>query len=233
MKSISVVLLSALPDKKIKSFGNKCLLKINKHQCLLDYQIYILNKIFSYPEIVVVGGFDGKKLSKYINNKFKQSSNIRYVEHQINHKINTGASIIEALKYISNSSCLFLSNSLLFDNRLSSFLKHHNNSYTVISNSKDASVGCLVDDKKNLINCYYGLPNGISDILYICQTDIDRFKNLSETRNFDKLYLFEIINLCLNYDMIIKGISVNTKLINSIDNCTKIKNLHKLVTKDA
>ena len=65
MKKQSVILLNALPDKKAKSIGNRCMVSIKNNMNILDYHIHSIKNIFKNPEIIIIDGFDTKKIKKY------------------------------------------------------------------------------------------------------------------------------------------------------------------------
>jgi hypothetical protein len=221
----SIVLLNALPDKKIKSLGNKCLIKINKKYTLIDYQIDFFNSIFDNPEIIIVGGFDGKRLKKYIDNHLADI-NIKYVEHAVDDGTNIGTSLAVAKKLISHKNCLIINSSLLLYSSIRSLLLDNLNSSFLFVHNTDKNkneVGYIQNNNK-LINCYYGLPNIIFDCLYINSYDIEKFLNICGS-NIQRYYLFEIINKCIEHDISIKPINITKKSILSIDSTNSIKHI--------
>lgn len=219
MRKNSIILLNALPDKKTKSIGNKCMVNINDKYNILDYHISYLRNIFYNPEIVVVCGFDTKKIKKYIATKYK---NIIYVEHDVNEFTNLGQSIRVGLDNISTKNCLILnSNHVLQKNIIKKLKKNIDSSFVCCSNTK-GDIG-YIQENNYIINCYYGLPKHIYDIIYVDNKQIEILLSL---KNISKLYLFEIINECISNGLKIKPIEIPQKsviIINNIKNIERIK----------
>ena len=69
MTKTSIIIIHSLPDKKIKSLGNKALINIGTEN-VIDYQIGFCNKLAKNNEIIVIGAFESKKLQKYLNKKY-------------------------------------------------------------------------------------------------------------------------------------------------------------------
>lgn len=219
----SIILLNALPDKKIKSLGNKYLIKINKTQYLIDYQIKFLKSIFYNPEIVIVGGFDSKRLKKYISNHF-QNTKIKYIEHDIDDMTNIGTSIKFALNYISHQNLWIINSTVMLHNKVLDSIRSNTNESFVLTHKSKNNIG-YIDNNKKLVNCYYDLPNTILDTIYINKKDIVKFTDLCNS-DIEKLYFFEILNLCVESNISLSTVDIPSKyvyLIDSILNIEKIK----------
>lgn len=218
----SIIILNALPDKKIKSIGNKCLIKIYKNYHLIDYYIYLFNTIFNNPEIIIIGGFDGKRLKKYINTNLSKN-NIKYVEHNIDVNTNIGTSLKYAKDLINNKNCFIINSSLIFNNSIKkNLIPNLNSSFILVNNKIKGNIGYIGDE--TVINCYYDLPNTIFDCLYICEQDYNKFIDICNS-NIEKYYLFEIMNECIKYNIRLKPINITKKTIGSIDSIQSIKNI--------
>jgi hypothetical protein len=219
----SIIILNALPDKKIKSLGNKCLIKITKKNYLIDYLIKLLNHIFGSPEIIIVGGYDSKRLKKYVENNFS-SNNIRYVEHEVDPNTNIGTSIKEAMKFVNHKNCWIINANLVFNKNIASIInKNIKKSFVMVNNDK-GPVGYVLDKHNKLLNCYYDLPNSVLDSLYINKNDFDNFYEISQSK-INKLYFFEIINLCIDGGLCLEPIDIPSKLIYTLDSVQNIENI--------
>lgn len=219
MKKQSVILLNALPDKKAKSIGNRCMVSIKNNMNILDYHIHSIKNIFKNPEIIIIDGFDTKKIKKYISNKYK---NVIFAEHDIDDYTNIGASIELGLKLITTRSCCIINSNHIIHHSLNAKIKNILDETFVLCSSNKGDVG-FISDKNYILNCYYGLPQQIFDIFHINNNYIDILLSLN---NLSKLYFFEIINLCISKGILIKPIQVPKKsitIINSIQNIEKIK----------
>lgn len=216
-----VIILDSLPDKKIKSIGNRCLIKIRKNHTVLDYHIQTAKKIFNKNlQIIVVGGFESKKLKKYLYSKY---NNIIYIEYTVSDYTNIGSILALAFKNIEEGNCLIWNtNHILHNNAINKIQSSllNNQSFIIYSRSK-GDIGLIIGNN-SVINCYYGLPYNLYDIIYINNKDISRLL----TYDMNKLYLFEIINRCIDDDIAISPVLINSKyitIINSTNNIEKVK----------
>lgn len=221
----SVILLNALPDKKIKSIGNKCLLPINKKINLLDYHINTIYRIYKNPEIIIVCGFDTKKIKKYINDKYK---NIKYIDHDVNEYTNIGESLVSGLGLVTNDNCLIINaNNILHKKAIDKIIQNNDEFSYVLTKKICGDIGFISDVSKKIINCYYGLPNCICEVLYINK---EQFKDFLKIKNHDisKMYLFEIINYCISMNINIQSINIPDSAITLLENLQNIKRLNKI-----
>jgi hypothetical protein len=217
----SIIILNALPDKKIKSLGNKYLIKINKKYHLVDYQIDFLNTLFDNPEIIIVGGFDGKRLKKYIDHNL-YNHNIKYIEHPIDSNTNIGTSIKHAHRLIQNPNCLIINSSLVLHNSVKKFITQNLlTSFVLVNNDSKGNIG-YIEHNNSIIHCYYDLPKTIFDCLYITNKDMDKFLKVCDS-NIYQYYLFEIINKCIEENINIKPINITKKALSCIDNANSIQ----------
>lgn len=220
MYKLSIILLNAFPDKKLKSLGNKCLIKLSNDRCLIDYHISILNKLFHFPEIIVVGSFESKKLSKYLKQKY-HDYNIKHVHHEIDNMSNIGTSVVNGVEEASNKNILLINSSILLNK---TFHIDLTTSSIIINKKKNGNIGCVIENN-NVSNCYYGIDNEIYDMLYISSKDYIEFKYLLTNPEIKKLYLFEIMNLCITNNIILKAIDIKNQTLNVVDSNDKIRKL--------
>jgi CTP:phosphocholine cytidylyltransferase-like protein len=54
---ITIIIMGANIGYGMKSYGPKCLLHINNHETLLEYQINLLRTTFPHADIILVVGF--------------------------------------------------------------------------------------------------------------------------------------------------------------------------------
>lgn len=219
-RKFSIIILNALSDKKIKSLGNKYLIKLDQYRCLIDYQIELLNLLFNNPEIIIVGGFDGKRLKKYIDSNLNY---IKYIQHNIDQLTNIGTSLKYAVEAVTNNNCIIINSSFLLNKNVSQIiLKNLVSSFVLVHKNIDGAVGYIGDDE--IMNCYYGLPNSILDCLYITSKDFNMFSKICQS-GIDRYYLFEVVNKCIELNISFKPIPVLPKMITAIDSVESIQKL--------
>jgi choline kinase len=220
MNKCSAILLNAIPDKKVKSLGNRCLWPIKSNKTILDYHIYILKQIFTSPEIILIDSYDCKKTQKYLS-KYK---NIKYVQHPITDTTNIGTSIKIAIENISNNSCFFLNtNHIIHKKTIAKIKSSLNDCFVLTANDQTCEVGYITNKNNNIINCYYDLPNSIFDVMYFHKKYFNRLSQHSQS--ISKLYMFETINHYINNGINIKPLIINSKNITLLNNNKNIKNI--------
>jgi hypothetical protein len=231
----SIIYLNAFPDKKIKSLGNKGLIKISHNKHLIDYNLSLLNKFYNNSTIVIVGGFESRKLLKYLNNNnsFSKSKNqLIYIEHSPDDRWNIGKSISEALINNDADSATIYNSSLFLDPKIFNIAQNQSTSFVLCKSGKNDGVGCITNDNV-ITQCFYGLENTIYDFLYLDKNAFSFLKNYIKNSNINKLYLFEIINLCVDNSIQIKLVNINKKLVQTIDSVQSINYIKQKQKKHA
>jgi hypothetical protein len=228
--NISILLLNALPDKKIKSIGNKGLIKLYKNINLIDYQINLFQKIFKNPEIIIVGGFESKKLQKYLKSK-PCYSDIKYIDHNVTDISNIGESIEVGLKLVTNNKILIHNCSILLDNDILSLIKKNKRSF-VLSQKDKGKIGCI-NNNGYILNCFYDLSDRIYESAFFDSNELMILKNNCNNKNinFHKLYFFEILNLCIHDGGLFQLLYGNKNIYFEIENLHSIKSLQRLFKK--
>jgi len=222
----SIILLNAFADKKTKSIGNKCLIKLTENKYLIDYNLYLFDRLYKDYELIIVGDFESKKLIKYmISNKiFDNKIPVRYIEHEPKDVWNIGKSILEAVKVARGENILIMNSSIVMDKDLLSIIKKSKSSCLFCNSTKTDGIGCCATDNK-IVRCFYGLDNEIYELLYLDKVSLNILRDCIKIDNISKMYLFEIINMCINNGAEINLCSVNKKLINVIDSISIIKTI--------
>lgn len=218
----SVIILDSPPDKKIKSIGSRCLIKLKKNTNILDYHIRVAKKILDNPQIIIACGFESKKIKKYVASKYE---NIICIEYPIDNFTNIGTGLYDAIQHIPLTNCLVWNTNHILHvgaiNKMRSYLDLHPNASCILYSKTKGSVGLLIDNDI-VSHCYYDLPNNLYDIMYLSSTDLNKFY----CYNMNKLYLFEIINRSINDGIKINPILINSKyitIINTVNNIEKVK----------
>lgn len=227
LNNISIIILSAFPDKKIKSIGNKSLIKIYKNRTLLEHQIFVLQKTYKNPEIIVVGSFEGKKINKLIKG-FQSNYNIRYVEHSIEPTFNISKSIKEGLRVATHNKLLIQNSSIILHKKAIMSLKNTKSSFLLCSKKTKGHIG-YVENNSVLVNCFFDIGNNTAyDLLYLSEYDGAKLKHLCTNNTIsDNMYLFEMVNACIANDISITPIDISEKQIKVIDSLSSINHIQK------
>lgn len=224
MHKTSVILIHSLPDRKIKSLGNKALIDLGKYN-ILDYQIQFIKKLVKNPEIIVVGGFEHKKLSKYINKKYH---NIKYIYHEITDYINIGLSIQLGLRLATGSDAIIMNGNLFIDKRAIKDIKSKYKNINAILSTKQTKspIGCIKNNNQVLQNCFFDLPYPVYDFIRINQESLPTVKDIIySTYDLDKFYLFEIYNTIINHNIDLYTVDIDSRHIEILDNINTIQKI--------
>lgn len=217
MKNISVILLNAFPEKKIKTLGNKGLIDIQKNKKLIDYHIDYFSSIAS--NIIIVDGYDNKKMYKYLESSgYLDNKKIKYTYHDISDGNNIGTSIKYALEHTTTNSGLLMHNtSTLFNKKTISKLRSMKNNFCIVQKNKCKNdIGCLIKESK-IVTCFYGLPIKLIDSLYIDKKNITKFLEIiNSTDKISNMFLFEIINIAIEMGIVIEPMEVGNSYIKHI-----------------
>jgi len=224
----TILIINIFPDKKMKSLGNKGLIRLNNNTLLIDYHIKYFNNIFNKPDIYILGNFEFNKLDKHIN----KHQNVHHIMCDTNDESNIGGAILPILSKISNDSNVFITQSSILYFIKDKHKLNKNYSYVIGSvNDNSSNIGCIIEDNK-IINCSYDLPNQIYDALFLYKKDITFINHiLSNTKNIHKFFLFEILNTILEHSIPFKLNTLDNKNIAVLDNASKIPDIQKKVTK--
>lgn len=224
----TVIIINIFPDKKMKSLGNKGLIKLNNNTLLIDYHINYFNNIFNKPDIFILGNFEFNKLDKHIS----KYNNVHHIFCDTDDESNIGGAIAPILSKIQSGSNVFITQSSIVYFAKDKNKLNKNYSYVIGSSDENtAGIGCIVHDNK-IVNCCYDLPNQIYDALFLCHKDIMFINNiLSNTKNIHKFFLFEILNTILDHSILFKLNTLDSKSISILDNGSKIPDIQKKVTK--
>lgn len=221
---MQALIIASVPDRSMKTLGNKGLIKIDQKNRIIDYQISQLKKIDANIQIIIACAFDAVKTRKYIEHR--KYNNVTIVTHEFDEFINVGRSIKECLGTIEknnypliimNSGCVFKHKTLL------NVTKNTENCYALISKKEEfeSKLGCTIDEGK-IKFIFYGLGNKICEIFTLSKQGVD---NLRKIHIKDSMYLFEVMNALIgNGTTILPKITTNPCLI--IDTTAKVKSFN-------
>jgi choline kinase len=177
----------------MKSLGSKALLTIKNSTVVLDYQIQQLKKIDSNCNIFIGAGFECDKIRKTI----AKYSRVHIIEN--NEYMNTNQAKLIKL-FIENHSSyndlLIVSNGVLFKN---SSIKYSSKSKIFLIDKPKANfnIGCNESDSVNYL--FYDLPTAWSECVLLDSGAVQNIKDICDSQNIDQLFLFEIINILIEF----------------------------------
>ena len=193
-RPISVIIPCAGIGNRMKSYGPKCLIKINDHH-IIDRQLNYIHKYLYRPEIIVVTGFESKKIKSHLQSK----KNLKIVENENWENGNVISSLNTGLQHATNPNVLIIYGDLVF-NAWTLKAPFGISSLLIIDSSgymKDEEVG-VITNKNEVVSLMYGLPNKWAQIAYFTGNELKQlYKYCSLSTNQHKLG-FEGINHILN-----------------------------------
>lgn len=186
----NAIILAPEITKGMKSIGSKALLPVSKNMSIIEYQINCLKKYYNPIDIFVCTGFDHEKIRK----KTSKYKNIHYIYNSNYATDNHGASISLCLQQHKLDSAIILNNGVLMFNKLPSLTTSSIFTMNECRNN-EFEIGCSSGTKIDYL--FYGLPTKWAECMYLDHNGMQIIKDIIKTKNIDKLFLFEIINLIL------------------------------------
>lgn len=223
--NLTVILLASMPDKGMKSLGNKSLLRLDA-KTIIDHQIIHIQKVYKNCNIIIVCGFESKKFIKLVNAK----KNISIIEHDIDEYTNFGKSLRAALSEINNSSdVIFINSNVIINSETISRLTYSQSFIIVNKNNKfESPIGCTHNDTE-IEYIFYDLKHKICEFIYLTSADVGLLKSILSNET-DNKYMFELINLCILKGIKLLPMVVDTDKIILYDSINKIKKIKKILT---
>ncbi len=194
--NLSFILISSLPTKGMKSIGNVSLLAANKKQTIIEKHVINIMSVFPTAEIIVVGGFENKKMQKILD-KYKR---VKFTHHEIYSHSNETQSLKQGLNYCTNTKCIVFNTNCIISKSFWLKIRYRiKKSIAIINSSKrfNSDLGATINN--NMINyIFFGLPNKITN-LYILQNDHIKYFLEQWQDSWQSKYLFETINTLSKY----------------------------------
>jgi len=212
--NLSFILVSSLPTKGMKSIGNVSLLAANKKQTIIEKHVINIMSVFPTAEIIVVGGFENKKMQKILD-KYKT---VKFTHHEIYSYSNETQSLKRGLDCCTNTKCIVFNTNCIIGKSFWSKIKYRIKKSIVVINSNkgfNSNLGATINsDKINYI--FFGLPNKITN-LYILQNNHIEYFLQQWHDSWQSKYLFETINTLSKYKpFYYQDINSSISLINNM-----------------
>lgn len=189
-KKLSIVLLNALCAHRMKSFGPRCLLKLNTGENLIDSQLKILKECYPNSEIIITVGFDSERIIK------KKIPNVRFVENQLHENTNIGEEIRLGVHNCETNNILLIQGETVFTHTIIDNITKHGSCIVCVdnvNNDEDDVGATIVND--NLTILAHGLQPKFGGIAFITDPEITYFKHHVCVKENSNMYFFELINL--------------------------------------
>lgn len=218
----NVILLCSEITKGMKSYGPKAFVPIgpkNKQKPLIIKQIEnIFERYGPKTNIYIIIGFEYDKFLKILEDAYpaRKYSNIINIYNDLYLESNNAYALQLALNAINSGNCLIVQNGILINYSPKNYCK---SLLPIIKNNPDDSFNIgLTLNNNNVQYAFYDLPNKWSEILYISSTDINDIKALIKKCDLKQKFLFELINILIDNNIIFETEYISPRNISKITN---------------
>ena len=189
---ISVIIPSAGIGRRMKSYGSKSLLTINKEK-LIDIQLRNINNVIPENDTILITGFDSDRLMGQTPHNIIKIENERYYESNVSRSISIG---LRATR--DNDQVLIIFGDVLFNEQCLKAINKEQSSIIISEHMSDDEVGCNISKKGVLEYMMYDQPNKWGHIMYLTGRELSLFKKLSYAKSNSKKFCFEVMNDVVN-----------------------------------
>jgi hypothetical protein len=212
---MNIVILGDRYRKGNKNQGCIGLIKINKSTNLLQQQYRSIKASFGNANIYYIYGFEYKKFGLYIENN---KHNISYIYNQHYEKLNEGFSIGSIINDLYEDTLIIDGSNILSPKAFINL--DHGVSQVFIDKTSKSNIGCTINH--NIVeNIFYDLDISVHNMFYIAKKDLPVLKNELSNPKSHNMFLFEIINCCINNGVNFKATKIPSNGISQ----------HKLLTR--
>jgi len=190
---MNIIILGDRYKRGKKNQGCVGLIRVNKSTNLLQQQYNSINSIFNNCNIYYIYGFEYKKFNLYIKNQ--KYNNINFIYNDCYDKLNEGFSISNTISDLNDNTLIIDGHNLLSTKAFTNF--NPTVSQVFIDTTKQSNIGCIINS--GLVeNIFYDLDICIHNMFYIAKKDLHILKNELINEKSHNMFLFEIINNCIN-----------------------------------
>jgi choline kinase len=210
---VDIIILAAGSGYRMKSYGPKCLIGLNKKENILTRQIRIIRDVFPINNIVLVCGFKADFLMK------NSPQDILKIENEHYETTNICRSIGMGLRACKSQRVCVIYGDLIFNEQALECLDF-NKSSTLVGEHlmTEKEVGCIYNERGNLENIMYDLPCKWSQITMFMDNELSMLKNYCWSRSCDQWFGFEVINKIIDNRGRFKSIRNDKAKVIDIDN---------------
>lgn len=194
----AIILIQEI-TKGMKSIGSKALLELYKNTSILEYQIQYLKKFYYPINIYICTGFEHEK----IVNTTQKYKNVYYSFNEKYETDNQVGSLIKCLKeYDTINNAIVFSNGFIPIDKIK--INKNESSIQVTDQPSKIPFQIGSTDHNHLSYLFYGLPYKWTEFIYLNTESINQTIELTEKKNYCKMFLFELINILLDHGIEIK-----------------------------
>lgn len=192
-KRYSIIIPAAGIGSRMKSYGPKCLITLNKTHNVLTRQLRIISETLSDYEIILVGGFQFEKLQRQVPNDVHLVRNNDYLDTNVAHSINLG------IKKSIGKSIIVIYGDLVFHKKALEVKFNEKSKVLTSDYMKEREVGCT-EYNGLLEQIFYDLDNKWAQIAYFTKLEKDILIDGAFQNTKSNKFGFELINSIINHE---------------------------------
>lgn len=202
---MNFIILGDKFQKRMKSKGCSGLIKVGKNSNI-DLQYKYIKKYFPSSKIIYISGFESKKLAVYLSQNAEYYKNLILVNNTHYTDYNYTYSLSLAKTYFDNNTFILFGDTVIDNNTFKKF-NTRNGSQILLQKTKN-ELGCIIT-QDTIKNIAYDLDNYLSNIYYICKSDMLLLKSLICANDLYRNYfIFEIINILIEKNIRFKPLII-------------------------
>jgi choline kinase len=190
-KKYSILIPAAGMGTRMKSYGPKCLIPLNKTHTVLTRQLRIIEETLQNYEVILVGGFEFEKLQRTVPPSVKLIQNADYQDTNVGHSISLG------IQKCNHDNILIIYGDLVFHKKALECSFDRQSKILTSDFMKDQEVGCTAQNNI-LEQIFYDLDNKWAQIAYLTGLEREMLVNAPQENNSYK-FGFELINHIINH----------------------------------
>lgn len=197
-KKINIVILAAGISRRMKNYDPRSCLPVNETTILLDDQISKLREIYKNPNITVITGYKSERLILAM-----KSRGVNIIHNNNYENTNSFGSLSLFLKnskvHKTYGNCLIIPSDIFFNKKTIDYIAniHYSDSSCIIYDKENQmhknKIGVLID-KSKVCNLSFYHKLKWTGIVFFNESEYRAICGVSNKKNTEKKYIFEIIN---------------------------------------
>ena len=221
-RKYSIIIPAAGQGTRMKKYGPKPLIKVNQSSNIFDRQFKIIDSVFRWREVILVGGFQYDKIERTIPSKVKLIENKDYEDTNVIHSIKLG------LEKCTTNNIIIIYGDLIF-NKYALNVPYNMDSLVIISDTmKDEEIGCTID-KGHIEQMFYGINNKWAQILFLQEKELNLMWEFVYTQNNQNCYGFEAVNYIIGRGGKFLAVKPKKAKVIDIDTSIDLKRMKEII----
>lgn len=224
-KSLAVVIPTAGPGRRMKTYGAKALIQLPDGRTLVRRQIDVVRQLYPRAEILVVVGFEGDKVSKHL------PAGVRVVENEFYDETGPGRSVAMGLRATSADACLVVYGDLVFNRATLEGLPLDRSGVVVDTGGRLPADGVgLTVDGGVVTHFDYGLPAKWCHVSLLTGRELHLFKSVGAQPASRRKLGFEVMNEVVDRGGVFHAYECEDMRLVEVDSAKDVKKAREVVS---